>query len=483
MRTQITLPLFFTALLMALGPLSVSGAERDQVRKTLSDKTFSKALAAGKNAHVGPIKILSNSRHAYGTIISTIDQLLGRAHTSSEFVIHSTSLDNTFAGNANQALSSAPRYDESGALVASQAPYQLYTSSFTGYSGDFNSAYYNISASYDLADNYAYITNPSGSAWLPPAFRIAPGWLTGASGPGVEWRIDPTIFCSSTLSCTTAANAGILAWLRFNHPTWNWFDTKAALRQTASNWATGYSSTSYGFGLASTNPANALTDGQILLQPPPVAVSTSGTYNQLTFSVFPFKQTRRVKEVLFQFGSNPGFRGNELTLANIQALGGTKIVEYTGTTATTTTPFFTAVTNAYFVWFTADNSTDSAANFSRIDTYSIFGPLSQNEVPSPTPLVTLTANPASVTRGGSATLTWIGANATSCTARGAWSGAKATSGTQILTNLAATGTYTLSCTGRGGTTNQSATITVTAAGETTLPTTLTNLTAATVTVS
>jgi parallel beta-helix repeat protein len=55
--------------------------------------------------------------------------------------------------------------------------------------------------------------------------------------------------------------------------------------------------------------------------------------------------------------------------------------EYTGTTATTTiTATSTAFSNKYFVWFTADNADDNSASFSRIDTYSVFGPLSQSEV-------------------------------------------------------------------------------------------------------
>ncbi|MHB8710434.1 MAG: fibronectin type III domain-containing protein [Minisyncoccota bacterium] len=93
------------------------------------------------------------------------------------------------------------------------------------------------------------------------------------------------------------------------------------------------------------------------------------------------------------------------------------------------------------------------------------------------PTVTLSASPASVTSGSSSTLAWSSTNATSCTASGSWTGTKATSGSQTLTNLTTTGTYTLSCTGTGGTTTQSATITVTAAPDTTAPSTPTGLTA------
>ena len=66
---------------------------------------------------------------------------------------------------------------------------------------------------------------------------------------------------------------------------------------------------------------------------------------------------------------------------------------------------------------------------------------------TPAPTVTISANPTSVSSGGSSTLTWSSTNATSCTASGGWSGSKATSGTQTLANLTTTATYTLTCTG------------------------------------
>ena len=81
--------------------------------------------------------------------------------------------------------------------------------------------------------------------------------------------------------------------------------------------------------------------------------------------------------------------------------------------------------------------------------------------PPPVPTVSLTANPMSVANGASSTLTWSSTNATSCTASGAWSGAKATSGNQPTGALTASGNYTLACTGSGGSASASATVTVT----------------------
>lgn len=361
-----------------------------------------------------PIKILNNSSHACGTISNVLTILLGRSYTSSEFIVHCTSWDSTFASISSAFNASATYYDTSGVAVPSQAPYHMYSNSFSGYPGDSVSVY-NVYASYDFIDNYAF--QNTASLKMPPSFRAAPGGC-GSSGPGscgnyttgagVEWKVAAADFGTAytSLSGMTAFNAAVMAWLRFNHPTWNWFDVKAAIRQGATNYATGYNSAADGFGTLNATTTNALIDGQILLQPPAVATSTSGIYSQITFTVYPFRQTRRVKEVLFQFASNPGFQASELTLAEIQTLGGTKIIEYTGTTATTTAPISSAVSNAYFVWFTADNGTDSAANFSRIDTYAILGPLSQNEAQFTTSFnISSPANNA-VSATPSPTFTW-----------------------------------------------------------------------------
>ncbi|MCY0910316.1 FG-GAP repeat domain-containing protein [Massilia antarctica] len=82
-------------------------------------------------------------------------------------------------------------------------------------------------------------------------------------------------------------------------------------------------------------------------------------------------------------------------------------------------------------------------------------------VSTPAPTVTLALNQSKITLGSSATLTWSSTNATSCTASGAWTGAQAISGTAAQTPTASGApTYTLTCTGTGGTINQSVALTV-----------------------
>jgi pectate lyase len=79
------------------------------------------------------------------------------------------------------------------------------------------------------------------------------------------------------------------------------------------------------------------------------------------------------------------------------------------------------------------------------------------------PIVTLSASPTSITAGGSSTLNWTSTNATSCTASGGWSGTKALNDTQSVSPTTNT-TYTLACTGSGGSDIKSVTVSVAAAG-------------------
>ena len=83
---------------------------------------------------------------------------------------------------------------------------------------------------------------------------------------------------------------------------------------------------------------------------------------------------------------------------------------------------------------------------------------------TPAPTFTLTASPTSVTSGNASTIIWSSVtNATSCTASGGWSGSKTTAGSFASTGaLTSTTTYSLTCSGAGGTTTRSATVTVTA---------------------
>jgi hypothetical protein len=76
--------------------------------------------------------------------------------------------------------------------------------------------------------------------------------------------------------------------------------------------------------------------------------------------------------------------------------------------------------------------------------------MSDPAVSSGTPTLTVWAEPDVVSAGDSTTLNWSSTAATSCTARGGWSGVRAVSGSQTIADLRANTTFGLTCVGPDG---------------------------------
>jgi hypothetical protein len=151
------------------------------------------------------------------------------------------------------------------------------------------------------------------------------------------------------------------------------------------------------------------------------------------------------------------------------AMNGSSTLTWTSTNATTCT--------ASDAWsgFKAVNGSQSVGPLTTTSTFTLActGPggsanrsVSVTVQPAALPTVTLTANPTSVAMNGSTTLTWTSSDATSCTAGGNWSGSKPLSGSESVGPLTQDSTFTLTCTGPGGSTNAPVTVTVTAANGT-----------------
>ncbi|MBV8063853.1 MAG: IgGFc-binding protein [Nevskia sp.] len=86
--------------------------------------------------------------------------------------------------------------------------------------------------------------------------------------------------------------------------------------------------------------------------------------------------------------------------------------------------------------------------------------------PQPAPVAALSVTPASVAVGQSATLSWSSSYATSCTASGPGTSSAGTSGlVAVVAQAVGTQSYTLSCTGPGGTSTRAAALAVTAGGD------------------
>jgi len=76
------------------------------------------------------------------------------------------------------------------------------------------------------------------------------------------------------------------------------------------------------------------------------------------------------------------------------------------------------------------------------------------------PTITLSASPATVAMNGSTTINWSSRHSDSCIASGDWSGGLATSGSRTISTLTTNSTFLLSCSGAGGSTTDSVSVTV-----------------------
>lgn len=117
---------------------------------------------------------------------------------------------------------------------------------------------------------------------------------------------------------------------------------------------------------------------------------------------------------------------------------------------------YKAGTHALVIYITNDYGKYSCDVNRYLDVTNFYGPTTI----TPKPTVALSASPTLATAGQSSTLTWSSTNATSCTASGTWSGAEPTSGSVSTGALNQTSTYSLTCTGAGGSATASTTITV-----------------------
>ena len=89
------------------------------------------------------------------------------------------------------------------------------------------------------------------------------------------------------------------------------------------------------------------------------------------------------------------------------------------------------------------------------------------------PTVSIKATPAFINYGETSVISWSSKNANSCLASGGWTQINSTSGTFITPSLLKTVAYTISCTGRGGTTKASTKVLVGSAPAPTLTLTAT----------
>lgn len=208
---------------------------------------------------------------------------------------------------------------------------------------------------------------PAGTA--PPVTMITASSPNSADG-GTSWGTEFSLSAgylgldTSEDSWVSAEITGLVTALEYSHPTWNPFDTKAALRITAANWATGYNAASFGYGAVDWPTANTATT--LYLQPPGISVQNRIT--EAVISLYPYRQTRRVREVIYSVASGCSWAvKNEYALSDITACSGTLLYTSNGTDVTPTFTFVPVISGTVtLVAFT----TDGSGAYSRVEAFS-----------------------------------------------------------------------------------------------------------------
>lgn len=345
--------------------------------------------------NAAPPNVLSNTDHIVSDSISAISILTsGGAYTVDQTCptggvgynpgstcgqTNSFTPPNIFVSDAVN--TGATFYTANTATPVNHAPYGVINMSATGYSLNvYDQANYATLTSNQTLFMTAYCGGPGSGDTYPPVAvsTILPnttGPLTGSTcgyARGIEFSMTAGYkgFATGSPSGTTEAMSGVFAVLKANHPTFSWADIKGSLRQTASNWTTGYAPINaggYGFGNIDYDSANAIVStSSIYLQGPGMLVAPHGYY--VTVTLYPFLTTRRVKEVVYLGGTWPAASSvNELTAAQISSAGGTLVYTSNGVDVTPTFNYSPGASGS--ATFTA-LTLDSSGNGSRVENFT-----------------------------------------------------------------------------------------------------------------
>ncbi len=309
--------------------------------------------------------ILNGGVHASDKIAPAINAVLSAGKVDNPiFVDYAPTGDQSNIVSLSTNGSASNKSVASGATV-NHAPYVVLNTSTCCYRNLAETANYAAL----LADNASWTFPiaasvggqlPAGTA--PPALLVtasSSNSFNGGTSWGMEFALSPGYKGLDTTadSWVSADMAGFIASLQYNHPAWNPFDIKAALRQTAANWVSGYNHLTFGFGVVDWDSANAVASTNAMYLQPPSASIINGNY-YATITLNPFRQGRRNHEVVYSV--NPVYvwpRKNEYSAADIAASGGTLVYTSNGTDVQPTFTYAPAASGTVtFVAFTTDGA-------------------------------------------------------------------------------------------------------------------------------
>lgn len=325
------------------------------------------------SAACAPIRVRINTAHGLGNAIGAVTDA-GLSVTKDVIITPSSDM------NGRPFLPPDKFIPDAQSVQAT-----ILSSSFSGWDYLFDTGLYPLMSKSGLVHVYAYEPRkPQPPGVPPPAVFVTVNLCGGKTGDGIEFGITKGYMSgrgqSDSPSGVTAQLAGLMASIKHTHPEWNWFDVKAALRATAANFSNGYNPHASGYGCINYRAANALTDAGLFPLFPPASVMRTTPNNTVIFAVNSFKQTRRVTDALFKFRMRPFPKLKDLSLDELTALGGQLL--YTGDRSEANNLLALQVANnepTYFVWL----SKDSKGMYSRIEPYSILGPVLFSPVQNP----------------------------------------------------------------------------------------------------
>ena len=331
------------------------------------------------------VTVLINSAHGASEAVGAIRILKGSGVLGSSVVVdktvcapNDTMYDPNFVADAlsrtipfYSATANGGGYDCGPPPRAENyAPYGVLNRSFSNPpSGADN---YRTLETHGIVLSVAYLTPATGPAYGQPGiYTVNTAGLNAGvrSGLGVEWAISASYkgMTTDAPSWVTADMTGILAAMRLDHPRWTVPDIVAALRQTASNWSTGYDASDWGYGVVNYDWADAIASpSSLYLEPPVMAVVNSGCY--ATITLYPFRQTRRAREAVYSVDPTYAWPvKDEYTTADIKASGATLIYTSNGTDATLTFEYAPPMSGTVtLIAFTTDGNGD----YSRVESFA-----------------------------------------------------------------------------------------------------------------
>ena len=363
-----------------------------------------------------------------GNLATSGSQTIGPLNATTEYTLSCAGAGGTASQSVTVTVGAAPpvvQLSASPSTVAAGTPVTLHfeasnATSCTASGGDWNTVASPLNGSFTTSPLTATTT-----------FTLKCSGAGGSASQSTTVTVDPpppTVSLSAAANTIAVGASTSLSWASANATACTAAGAWSGTKPLSGSLATGALSKSQTYGLTCTGPAGTASQS--------VTVTVSASAPTVTLSAGPSAVSA---------GGSSTLNWSATNASACTASGGWSGSKPTSGSASTGA-LSASATYTLSCTGTGGTSASQSATVS---------------VSRPAPTVTLSASPSTVTSGAASTLSWSATNATNCTASGGWSGGLSLSGTRSTGALNATTLYTVSCSGSGGTTSQSAIVSVT----------------------